>query len=187
MQPILHDFDDVIETQRLLLRGPRPGDGKELRAAISDSINELKEWMPWATGIPTEEEAEENVRNAFLKFLKREDLRLNIYLKGTETLVGCSGLHRIDWSVPKFEIGYWCRTTHTRQGYIREAVEAIERFSFETLKAKRLEIRCDPLNIRSRRIPEVLGYQLEGTFRNDDRSTNGELRDTMIFAKTDTD
>ncbi len=187
MQPILHDFDDVFETDRLLIRGPRPGDGRELQAAIADSINELKEWMPWATEVPSKEDAEINIRNAFMQFLKREDLRLNLYLKGSETLIGCSGLHRINWNVPKFEIGYWCRTPFTRNGYIREAVKGISNFAFKKLNAKRIEIRCDPLNVASRKIPEALGFQLEGTLRNDDRAPNGELRDTLVFAKTDSD
>ena len=32
------------------------------------------------------------------------------------------GLHRIDWAVPKFEIGYWARTSHAGRGYITEDV-----------------------------------------------------------------
>jgi hypothetical protein len=42
-----------------------------------------------------------------VRFLERTELRMHFYLKGIETLVGSSGLHRIDWGVPKFEIGYW--------------------------------------------------------------------------------
>ena len=49
--------------------------------------------------------------------------------------LGSSGLHRIDWDVPKFEIGYWCRTSLARRGYITEAVAKIE----EYLKTARSE------------------------------------------------
>ncbi len=98
-------------------------------------------------------------------------------------MVGSSGLHRINWDIPKFEIGYWCRKRFQGQGYITESTAAITKFAFETLGAKRVEIRCDPKNIRSRRIPERLGFELEGILRNDQLSPSGELRDTMIFAK----
>ena len=82
-----------------------------------------------------------------------------------------------------FEIGYWCRKRFQRQGYITESTEAITKFAFEVLGAKRVEIRVDPNNVRSRRIPERLGFELEGTLRNDALSTSGELRNTLVFAK----
>ena len=184
MNPILLEFPDAFETERLLIRAPRPGDGPELRAAIADSIEQLRPWMPWAKEIPTPEEAELNVRQAWVKFLSREDLRLHLFSKEAGIFVGCSGLHRINWDVPKFEIGYWCCTPFTRQGLIREAVEGITRFAFESLKAKRLEIRCDTKNVRSRNIPEALGFMLEGTLHGDAVSPSGALRNTLVFAKT---
>jgi ribosomal-protein-serine acetyltransferase len=66
----------------------------------------------------------------------REDLLL--LLRGTRTFVGNSGLHRIHWEGPKFEIGYWCRTRFTGQGYVTEAVRGISAFAFDTLGARRL-------------------------------------------------
>ncbi len=107
-----------------------------------------------------------------------------LLLKGTNTIIGGSGLHRINWKVPKFEIGYWVRTSLARQGYITEAVAGITDFAFNTLGAKRVEIRCDALNGRSAAIPQRLGFIHEGTLRHEDRHhVNNELRDTMIFAK----
>lgn len=185
MNPLLLEFPEAFETKRLLIRSPRPGDGPELRAALADSIEQLRPWMPWAKEVPTPEDAEVNVRQAWIKFLARKDLRLHLYLKGTDTLIGCSGLHRINWEVPKFEIGYWCRTPFTRQGLIREATDGITRFAFEALGAKRVEIRCDARNEPSRKIPEALGFTLEATLRNDDLDPgSGRLRDTLVFAKT---
>ena len=92
-----------------------PGDGAKDYAAIAESLEELKPWMPWARQELSVEVQEENMRRARVAFLQRSDLRLLLFLKGTDTLVGSSGLHRIDWSVPKFEIGYWIRTSFTRQ------------------------------------------------------------------------
>jgi ribosomal-protein-serine acetyltransferase len=109
-------------------------------------------------------------------------------LKGTNTLVGSSGLHRINWEVPKFEIGYWVRARFAGQGYISEAVTAISDFAFETLGARRVEIRLDAQNERSEAIPRRLGFALEGRLRNEDRDhLTGELRDTLVFAKVRAD
>ncbi|MFC6617117.1 GNAT family N-acetyltransferase [Deinococcus radiophilus] len=50
---------------------------------------------------------------------------------------------------------------------------------------RRLEIRCDPRNVRSRRIPERLGYRLDAHLVHDARSADGrELRDTLIYSQT---
>ncbi len=69
-----------------------------------------------------------------------------------------------------------------------EAVQGISDFAFNVLKARRVEIRCDTLNVRSRLIPERLGFILEGTLRKEDIAVDGgTLRDTFIFAKIDDD
>lgn len=189
MEKILREFPHRFDTDRLTIRCPLPGDGPEVNAALLESWEEIKYWLPFAVEPkPTDEETEANVRKAHLRFLSREDLRLHLYLKGTDTFVGSSGLHRINWDVPKFEIGYWVRTHFAGQGYIKEAVQSISDFAFDVLGARRVEIRCDALNERSAAIPRRLGFALEGRLRNDDRDhVTGELRDTLIFAKVRSD
>ncbi|MEH7505107.1 GNAT family N-acetyltransferase [Neobacillus drentensis] len=184
MKPILLDFPDQFYTERLLIRMPLPGDGKVVYQAMQASLNELKEWMPWAHREQTEEDVEVNMREAHAKFLTREDLRLHIFNRETGEFIGSSGLHRINWNIPKVEIGYWIDTRYSGKGYITEAAEAITNFAFTELKAKRVEIRCDSKNIRSRAIPERLGYTLEGILKNDEISADRkDLRDTCIYAK----
>ncbi|MBI0576992.1 GNAT family N-acetyltransferase [Neobacillus cucumis] len=184
MKPILLDFPEQFYTERLRISMPLPGDGKLVYAATQASIKELKPWMPWAHKNQTEEDVEVNIRDAHAKFLTREDLRLHLFDKETGEFIGSSGLHRINWTVPKFEIGYWIDTRYSRRGYITEAVQGITEFAFTELKARRVEIRCDTKNTKSRAIPEKLGFTLEGILKNDALSGDGkELRDTCVFAK----
>ncbi|MDQ1146442.1 RimJ/RimL family protein N-acetyltransferase [Bacillus sp. SORGH_AS 510] len=185
MKPILIDFPEQLTTERLLIRKPMPGDGKAVYDAMQASLTELKEYMPWAHRNQTVEDVEVNMREAHAKFLTREDLRLHLYDKETREFIGSSGLHRINWSVPKFEIGYWIDTRHSGKGYITEATHAITEFAFTELKARRVEIRCDSNNSKSRAIPEKLGFTLEGILKNDGLSADGiEIRDTCVYAKT---
>ena len=184
MKPIMREFPYSFDTERLTIRGPLPGDGQELWTAVTESQAELIPWMPWAVDIPDAEWYEAHVRQGRLKFLAREDLWLMLLLKGTNTIIGGSGLHRMDWKVPKFEIGYWVRTGYARQGYITEAVVGLTDFAFDVLQAKRVEIRCDVKNERSADVPRRLGFELEGTIRCDDRDhLTNELRDTYVFSK----
>jgi RimJ/RimL family protein N-acetyltransferase len=180
--PILRDFPESFETERLLIRCPMPGDGAKDYAAIAESLEELKPWMPWTRHELSVEVQEENMRRARVAFLQRSDLRLLLFLKGTETLVGSSGLHRIDWSVPKFEIGYWIRTSFTRHGFATEAVQGIMAFAFETLGAQRVEIRCASENRPSARVAERAGFRLEGELRNTEVNAQGKPRNVLVFS-----
>jgi len=184
MNPVLLDFPTEFETERLTIRMPLPGDGAITCEAVNASLNELRPWMPWAKGEQTVEEAEVTIRNGYINFLNRTDLRLLAFKKDTGQFVVSSGLHRIDWDIPKFEIGYWVDSRFSGQGYVTEAVSGITDYAVRELKARRIEIRCDELNLKSRAIPERLGFTLEGILRNDQVSEEADLRNTCVFAKT---
>jgi RimJ/RimL family protein N-acetyltransferase len=184
IKPILFDLPEEITTERLCLRCARPGDGAEMHSAVSDSLGELREWMPWARADPTPDDYEVLARMWRVKFLAREDLPFLVFLKGTFRMIGATGLHRFDWSVPRFEIGYWIRTSYTGLGYGTEAARAMMDFAFSVFKARRLEIHFDSRNERSRRIAERLGFEQEGRLRNFGRDARGELYDKLIYAKT---
>ena len=184
MKPILIDFPESIDSERLIIRAPRIGDGPAVNAAIVESVNELRPWMPWAKETQSVDQTEENIRGAVSRFIAREDLRLQIFLKSDGSFVGGSGLHRIDWDVPRFEIGYWVRTSQTRKGYASEAVRAIAEFAFNTLSARRVEIRMDEKNLASQRVAERAGFPVEAILRAFERDHHGVLRDTRIYART---
>ena len=174
-----------FESERLILRVPRPGDGKALYEAFNESIERLKPWFPWAQEMATLEEREQFVRQQYAKFIQNEDMMLFFFLKDSGKLIGCGGLHYRGPQVPKFEIGYWVRTGYEGKGYVTEAVNAITRFGFEQADAQRIFIRCDINNLRSQAVAKRAGYIYEGTFRNFERRHHtGELTDMMYFALT---
>ena len=183
MNPILLDFPDAFESERLVIRCPRAGDGAALHEAVTKSLDELRPWMPWAAQAPSVADEEAVVRRAHAKWLLREDLMMVLLSKETGQLLGGSGLHRIDWDVPKFEIGYWLRTSCTGHGYMTEAVNAITAFAFDMLKARRLEIRMDSRNTRSQGVAERCGFTAEGYFHLDALGVDEHPRDTRIYAK----
>ncbi|GIP33937.1 GNAT family N-acetyltransferase [Paenibacillus sp. J2TS4] len=180
---LLLEFPEQFETERLIIRAPQWGDGAVVNAAIRESFEELRQWMPWAQQLPTVDETEANIRNARLRFLERMELRLHLLVKETGQFIGCSGLHRIDWRNRGFEIGYWLRTSQTGRGWMTEAVHGITRFAADELQANRVEIRCDARNDLSRRVAERCGFTLEGILRREDTDVNGLPRDTMVFSK----
>ncbi|MGZ8260660.1 MAG: GNAT family N-acetyltransferase [Caldimonas sp.] len=187
MDPLLIDIPDRIETERLVLRVPRPGDGRVLNDAILASHAELQPWLPWAGTLPSVDESEAHCRRQRARFILREDFVLLLFLRGADgsegELVGGTGLHRIDWSLRKFEIGYWRRTGCGGRGLLTEAVRAVARLGFDVLGARRVEIRMDSGNVASWKLAERAGFTLEALLRFDSVTPAGEPRSTRIYAR----
>jgi ribosomal-protein-serine acetyltransferase len=173
-----------LETERLLLRCARTGDGPAVFEAISESLPELRPWMRWAVDPPVLANIEANLRAAEEEFRQGINFRFLVFLKGSNILVGSCGLHDPDWSVPAFEIGYWVRTSYAGQGYIHETVKSLSAMAFGQLGARRLQIVCNADNARSTAVARRAGFELEGVRRNSARHhLSGELYDEMIFSK----
>jgi RimJ/RimL family protein N-acetyltransferase len=188
MEPLLEPVPERIDTERLIVRLPRGDDAATLNAAVCESLDDLRVYMPWAQTAPSLAQSHADCRRMQGKFLLREDLAMFMFERradgGEGGFVGGTGLHRIDWKVRRFELGYWCRTTRQGQGYITEAAQALTRFAFETLQARRVEVRMDDSNMRSWKVAERAGFALEGTLRSDSLNPLGEPRDTRVYALT---
>ncbi|MEK4518013.1 GNAT family N-acetyltransferase [Paenibacillus sp. FSL H8-0122] len=181
--PIMLDISESFETERLLVRALRPGDGKEINEAIRESLDELKPWMPFAQSMPTVEETEQYVRESQVAYLKRTTLNMEIFRQEDGRFVGNIGLHHVDWDCRRFEIGYWIRSSCSGNGYITEAVNGITDFAIRELGASRIEIRCCALNRRSAAVAERAGFILDGILRKSTRESDGELHDCKVYAK----
>ncbi|MEK5060681.1 GNAT family N-acetyltransferase [Paenibacillus sp. FSL H7-0326] len=181
--PILLNFPDSIDSERLIIRAPRPGDGTLTNQAVKESLAELAPWMPWAQTAPTIEESETQIRQSAIRFAERTDLQLLLFKRDTGSLIGSSGLHRINWETRKFEIGYWVHSAYAGQGYITEAVHAVTQFAVKEFGANRIEIRCDARNTNSANVAKRAGFVLEGTLRGDSIGVDGTIRDTCVFSK----
>ena len=196
LDPILIDVPERIETERLVLRMPRRGDGAAVNAAVAASHAELAPWLPWASALPSVDESEIHCRRQLARFILREDFVMLMFERtdgggegacvgaGIEgACVGALGLHRIDWALRRFEIGYWRKTGCEGRGYVTEAVRAISRMAFDSLGARRVEIRMDDANVRSWKVAERAGFTLEALLRFDSATPLGEPRSTRIYAR----
>ena len=185
MNPLLIEVPEALETERLLIASPRPGIGPLMSLAVAETIGQLSPWMAWAQQVPGIEEAEAVVRQQMADFILRKDLPYQIYDKAKEgrRLLGGTGLHRMDWELRSFEIGYWIRASAQGQGYVTEAVLALTKMAFEQLRARRVEIRMDDVNVKSRAVAERCGFELEGILRQDSLSPSGVPRNTCVYAR----
>lgn len=187
MDPLLIDVPEEIHTERFILRSPRKGDGAKLNAAHRESIDELKDWMPWAQVAPTLDESESYCRRMVSSWALRQDLPMFIFERmngGKEgDVLGATGLHRINWDLRSFEIGYWRRTGRAGQGVITESIRGLAGMAFTTLQARRVEMRMDESNRASRRVAERAGFTFEGLLRCDSLTTSGDVRHTRVYSR----
>ena len=177
---------ESFETERLLLRPFSIADAPQLHEALVESIDQLREnlwFLPWVAEQQTIQSAEARCRKAQGNFLLRLDLPYLVFERTSGRSVASAGLHRTDWALPKTEVGYWVRTSQLGKGYATEAVNALTSWALQGLRAKRVELVTDELNLGSRAVALRCGFQLEGVLRNTAQAPDGQLRNTCLYAK----
>jgi RimJ/RimL family protein N-acetyltransferase len=171
-----------IETERLVIRCYQPADAHMMHAAITGSIAHLRPWVPWARQEPKELDWMVGFIRMFRgQFDLGQDAVYGIFDKTESEQIGGTGLHNRIGKDAR-EIGYWINVKHANKGYATEAVRALMRVAFEVEQLSRLEIRCDPENVFSRRIPLRLGFRHEMTLRSNSTDGDGRLVDLMVWA-----
>ncbi len=170
-----------IETNRLIIRCYRREDTPLVSGAINSSLDHLRPWMPWASR-PAEPESTLKLLQLFHDtFYLGQDYFFGIFNKTESELIGSTGLHTRIGARAR-EIGYWINVAHVRQGYAKETVTALIKVGFAIENLERIEIRCDPNNIISQKIPKALGFKNTATIKNNETDVNGQPRDTMIWS-----
>jgi len=192
MRPLMVNFPLPIVTPRLILRQPIMNyvDCYEYTSAVVDSFKELQPWVPWAQNYPSVEQSEEYIRECCAAWIMKNNNNVGIPFwiieKASNKFIGSAQLHNIAWDIPRYEIGYWLKTSATRKGYMCEAINALTRYCFIQLVAKRVEIKCETKNERSKKIPIALNFNHDATLKNAQLAiADRKITDTLIFSRTD--
>jgi RimJ/RimL family protein N-acetyltransferase len=180
--PILIDLPEELVGDLVIVRPWAEADSSGLWDAVDNSREHLEAFMPWVDRYHNPDDALEYTRRSRARWLLREDLSVAIVERQTGRIVGGSGLHRIDWGIRAFEIGYWIRQDAEGRGYVTETVQLLTRLAFDELDANRVELRIDTRNIRSLRVGERLGFVLEGTLRRKLPAADGTAADMHVLA-----
>ena len=170
-----------IETERMVLRCWQPSDASDLLHAISLSLEHLREWMPWAASEPsTLEEKIALLRRWRAAFDQDEDYVFGIFSPDEREVWGGSGLHK-RIGANALEIGYWIRADLINKGLATESSAALTKVAFAVNMVDRVEIHCDPANVRSASVPRKLGFVQEALLRRRGAGTDGAPVDAMIW------
>ncbi len=185
--PVLLDLPDHIDTERLHMRAPRPGDGAMVHESVVETLADLRRFpssMEWSLAEQTVATAEDYCRRSAADWLLRKEFPWLVFRKDNGRHVGNCGIHRFDWKRRVFEIGWWCRRSEQGQGLVSEAARALVEFSFTHLGARRVWCYADDLNVKSWRVAERAGLLHEGTLRSERADPDGTRRDMRVYAIT---
>lgn len=150
----------------------------ELFAATDTNRVYLREWLPWVDGTISVTQSRNFINASLNQFANNNGMNLGIFYN--DSIIGCIGLHQIDWNNLKASIGYWLAKKYQGQGIMTQACNVMIKYIFEELQLNRIEIRAASTNTKSRAIPERLGFVLEGQIRQAEM-LNGRLVDHVVY------
>jgi ribosomal-protein-serine acetyltransferase len=140
---------------------------------------QLREWLAWVEERSSEDAILAWVHAVLEQFAANNGFSTVIWVDGQ--IAGTIGILPIDWRNRKAEIGYWLAKEFQGRGIVTEACRAIIRHLLIELDLHRVEIHCATGNVRSRAIPERLGFTHEGTQR-ESHKLHGRFVDMEIYS-----
>lgn len=146
--------NELIEHAPVTLRRYREDDLDALFDAVTESIDHLRPWAPWAAGY-SRASAEQYLASSIQHW--DDGTEYNYAITTADALAGSIGLMaRI--GPGGLEIGYWVHRAYTRRGLATAASAALVEQAFRLPGVDRVEIVHDELNIASAGVPRKLGF-----------------------------
>ncbi|MFD5829519.1 GNAT family N-acetyltransferase [Lentzea sp. NPDC060358] len=130
-------------------------DAEELFRVITESLDHLRVWMPWAAGGYDEAMLAEFLADAAEGWDRGALFPHVITVDGA--IVGLATAHRTR-EPDLVEIGYWLHPAHTGRGHVTAAVAELAEFAFALDGVRRIQIWHDEANLASSGVPRRLGF-----------------------------
>lgn len=123
----------------------------------------LRAWLPWVDSTTEVKDIENFISSTLKDFADNNGFTAGIWYQGK--MVGIISLMGVSWIHRNTSIGYWLGSEYTGKGIMTKACRAIVDYAFNELELHRVEIQCAEKNVKSRAIPERLGFTEEGRIR----------------------
>ncbi|GAA3590006.1 GNAT family protein [Flavivirga amylovorans] len=101
----------------------------------------------------------------------------------TDTFIGLIDVKSIDWNIPKAEIGYFIDVDYEGQGVISKSLGLVIEYLSEVYQFKKLLCRANSSNIGSIAVAKKNGFTLEGTIKQDYKTTKGVIVDLDYYGR----
>ncbi len=153
---------------------------ESLYAAIDESREHLRLWLPWIDSASSSANTRAFIEKAMLEMAEKRSIVWAIILDGRPR--GVVSFFDMNWITRRTQVGYWLAADACRQGVMTRCVKELENIAFGELGMEKVEIRCAVGNRASRGVPTKLGYREEGTLRRAE-DLYGTVVDHLIYGK----
>lgn len=152
------DVGEGLHIRRLELK-----DAPALFSLIDSNRGDLRDWAPWVDKTLGPQDSAVFIQSALEQHHNGTGLHAGIWQDGR--LAGGIGYVNIDVNNRRAMIGYWLAKSYRGRGIVTRATMAMLDVAFHNLLLNRVEIYCGVNNLKSRAIPERLGFKPEGILR----------------------
>jgi RimJ/RimL family protein N-acetyltransferase len=150
---------EEIDAGPVRLRRWRTEDAAVLARLVTDNLEHLRPWVPWARAAPTEAEEREFLQRAEAAWERRVVFAFAAEVPGAGPVGGMLLQARRE-APGTMEIGYWMAAACAGRGYATASSRALTEAAFALPGVERVEIRCDEANGASAAVPRKLGFRL---------------------------
>lgn len=175
----------AYHTTRLRLQAWTPADAPARKAAVDAALGTLRPWFAWAADAPRPVEA-----HAALLAGHANDFAAGRWwgygVWWHDRLIGALGVYRARALAARpsvRELSYWLVPDATGRGLATEAVGAVADAALAAPGVLALEIRVDPANEASARVPPRLGFFLRERVVGDRTDADGRPLDTLVWER----
>ena len=178
-------IDETLTLSRgtVRIRRAEADDAARVLDAVRASIVDLERWMPWAhAGYSLEDTTMwlDLCREGWDKGSQYAFIAVDV---ATGEVLGDCGISQINRVNGFANLGYWVRSTATRQGLGSALARRVARFGVEELRLNRLEILTAVENHASQRVAEKAGATREGVLRSR-LILRDQVLDAAVFSLT---
>ncbi len=177
-----------VEADRITLRLPQHGDWRPWTTLRDESADFLRPWEPiWAQDHLSRRAFTNRVYWAARAETQGTALPLLMFRREDDALLGAITLDNIRRGPAQAgTLGYWVGAKYARQGYMREAIDAVVHHAFQQMDLSRIEAACLPGNVASRGVLEKTGFKYEGVAQSY-LQINGRWRNHVLYANLRSD
>jgi len=158
---------EIIVEEGLILKLLRQESAVEIFKIIDNNRRHLRKWLPFVDNTWKVEDTEAFIRSVIKMSGPKRDIIYEI--RRDSEFAGLIALKEIDRWNKKTEIGYWLAPQYEGQGIMTKCCNTLLDYAFQKMGLNRVQIKAGIGNSSSSRIPEKLGFKLEGIERSGEK------------------
>ena len=156
-------------------------DAEALYQLIDESRDHLKEWLAWVDYNTDVESSREFIKGTLKGVVETGGYPKTLAMIYKGELAGTVGFNEVNRTHGFATIGYWLSEKFQKKGIVTEACRGLIDLGFKEIGLNRIEIRAASGNMKSRAIPERLGFKEEGVLRQVEL-VNGKFYDHVVYS-----